>query len=52
MCLPCKIYPSTEDDLKEDVFKTEEYRILCRGSEKVVVNLFIFDIIVFIKKGC
>jgi hypothetical protein len=24
-CLLCKVYPCKEEDLKEDVFRTEEY---------------------------
>jgi anaerobic selenocysteine-containing dehydrogenase len=38
-CLLCKIYPCTEDDLQEDVFKTEEYGTVQRlGGGKTALD--------------
>lgn len=34
-CLLCKVYPCKEEDLKEDVFKTEEYGYVEPAGEKV-----------------
>ncbi len=33
-CLLCKVYPCTEEDLIEDVFRTEEYGFVERAGEE------------------
>ena len=38
-CLLCKVYPCTEEDLKENVFKTEEYGTVQTGDERAQVTI-------------
>lgn len=38
-CLLCKVYPCTEDDLQENVFKTEEYGTVQTGDEREQVTI-------------
>lgn len=39
-CLLCKVYPCTEEDLMENVFKTEEYGTVQRtGEEEEAINI-------------
>jgi anaerobic selenocysteine-containing dehydrogenase len=36
-CLLCKVYPCTEEDLKENVFKTEEYGTVQKTGEENLI---------------
>jgi anaerobic selenocysteine-containing dehydrogenase len=38
-CLLCKVYPCTEEDLQENVFKTEEYGTVQTGDERAQVTI-------------